>query len=193
MKQVVVISLLVFSSLGIVEAQSVMEPEKDETMTALEEHHISTQNQLAYEQLAIQKWRDMLDYIQLIMDEKLPIEMRQVAYEEVLKVMPAKQMQPKDWLLANELQGFWTTQKILDRIQDQPQKYALAYQNISLFESLQWQKHHKYKGVLTYDQKLKGTKRFQTKRVAFFLTKHTKEFGSIEIEIWQVSFGQILP
>jgi hypothetical protein len=193
MKQVVVISLLVFSSLGIVEAQSVMEPEKDEIMRALEEHHISTKNQLAYEQLAIQKWRDMLDYIQLIMDEKLPIEMRQVAYEEVLKVMPAKQMQPKDWLLANELQGFWTTQKILDRIQDQPQKYALVYQNISLLEPLQWQKHRKYKGVLTYDQRLKGTKRFQTKQVSFYLTKNIKKFGNTEVEIWQVSFGQILP
>lgn len=186
-----ILYLLLILSTNSILAQAVMESPKDETLAALEATNIAKQDRLAYEQLAIQKLRDVLDYIQLVATADLPPEMRQTAKEEVLRQIAANQVQPASWLLLPKSKKKQTTQALLHQLIKTSTNYQLQYQNIQVAVPLQPVSPQKYTGILSYEQKLLGEEAFRKITIEVNLTKTTKVFGTEKMEVWQVSFGMV--
>lgn len=191
MKYIVSIIIVLILNVNYVAAQAVMQPKQDATLSSLEATHISQQDKVAYEKLAIQTFKDVLDYIQLVATVDLPLEMRQAAKDEVLRHIVSHQMQPTSWLLLSKNKKKQTTQKLVEQLIKASNNYQLQYQNIQFVEPLESKSPKKYTGKLTYEQKLSGEKTFRKINITVNLTKVTKVFGTEEIEVWQVHFGEV--
>ena len=178
-------------------------------MNALLNANISTQNLANYEQQAVQKMQDLLDYITIIGSSKYNKNMREVALESVLADFDKKAKINCDWIdqldaatpskehKKGEIPNCQPQKMLKDLLEANHYETQVSYQNVTVSDGLILQLDGTYTGTLQYELafKIKASEQndfrnFLKKlgKMDFVLKRIQKKFGNEKAVVWEVKF-----
>ena len=194
---IVVFLLLVEFTLG----QSIAMP--DNALNDLRSTSLSRANLSVYEEQAVLKLQDVLDYGTIIGSQKYNLELRETALEATLSSFDNAAKLPCAWLLepktkaAKNKEGSCTATQLFQALLEMP-SYELEIwrENIRVEENLRKVSKNIYQGALVYDQQVKTKKNKTTStfkegkkeviRIQFLLKRIDKQFGNTKEVVWEV-------
>lgn len=172
--------------------------QQDLPMTDLRRPQLAARNLAIYEQQAILKLRDVLDYVSLIGSSQYDATMRETATESVDIAFASEALIACDWVLKKEENA--STCELSAILQELLKSHYVSMQieaeNIRIKQALKQQSETEYTGQLAYQQvvsvKQKTTETAQkTKQnivLDFTLKRIVKQFGTEQDEVWEVQF-----
>lgn len=166
---------------------------------ALEADEMTTTNRLAYQQLALDKWKETVEYLQLAMDANKPTSWRMRAAAIARQSLDSSQKYKLDyWLPAvKKSKKNYTSAALLEELVQQQISYTInpEWDKMTLTEPLTRQTPKRYEGKLDYSHVIRTTNQSAQKivqlRISFVLIKAPKQFGSETLDIWQIQFTSI--
>lgn len=195
---IVVFLLLVEFTLG----QSIAMP--DNALQDLKSTHLNRANLSIYEEQAVLKLKDVLDYVTIVGSQKYNRELRETVLETMLSSFDEKAKLSCSWLFENkDHPTLCTPQELFQRLLDKP-SYELEIwtQNIKVKENLRKISEEIYQGELIYEQQVKTKKnnnnntfkegKKETIRIQFLLKRVDKQFGSTKEVVWEIKFMGML-
>jgi hypothetical protein len=200
---IVVFLLLVEFTFG----QSVAMP--DNALEDLRSTNLSRANLSVYEEQAVLKLQDVLDYGTIIGSEKYNFELREAALEATLSSFDKGAKLPCAWLIENKIkaakknQNSCTAEDLFQALLETPAyELEILRENIKVDENLRKISKDTYQGVLVYEQQVKTKKNKTTNgfkegkkeviRIQFLLKRIDKQFGSTKEVVWEVKLLGIL-
>ena len=196
---IVVFLLLVELALG----QSIAMPKN--ALDDLKSTHLSRTNLSVYEEQAVLKWKDVLDYAAIVGSQKYNLELRETALKAMSSSFDKKAKLSCTWLLerkgktTKKSQSLCSAQQLFEILLETP-SYELEVwaKNIEVQETLQKISKATYQGVLVYEQVIKTKKNKTTQtfkaeekrvvRIQFLLKRMDKQFGSTKEVVWEIKF-----
>lgn len=200
------ISLIIVVFLLLAEftfGQSVAFP--DPALEDLKSTNLSRANLSIYEEQAILKWQDVLDYIAIIGSQKYNLELRETALKTTLSNFDVKAKLPCNWLLEPKGKVIrkdptgCASQEVFQALLESP-SYELEVRTgrIKIQQNLRKIAKDIYQGELVYEQEVKTKKNKTTNtfqggkkeliRIQFLLKRMDKQFGSTTEVVWEVKF-----
>jgi len=200
------ISLIIVVFLLLTEftfGQSIAFP--DPALEDLKSTNLSRANLSIYEEQAILKWQDVLDYIAIIGSQKYNLELRETALKTTLSNFDAKAKLPCNWL--SEPKGKvigkhptgCASQEVFQALLERPSyELEVRTKSVKIQQNLHEISKDIYQGELVYEQEIKTKKNKTTNtfqegkteliRVQFLLKRMDKQFGSTTEVVWEVKF-----
>lgn len=196
---IVVFLLLVEFTFG----QSVAIP--DNALEDLRSTNLSRENLSVYEEQAVLKLQDVLDYGIIIGSQKYNLELRETALKATLSSFDKAAKLPCTWLLepktktAKNKATFCTAAQLFEALLDMPSyELEILRENIRIEKKLRKISKHTYQGELIYEQQVKTKKNKTTStfkegkkeviRLQFLLKRIDKQFGSTKEVVWEIKF-----
>jgi hypothetical protein len=206
---IVVFLLLVEVTLG----QSVAMP--DNALQDLKSTHLNRANLSIYEEQAVLKLKDVLDYVTIVGSQKYNRELRETVLETMLSNFDETAKLSCTWLLENKDhpstrdkleagngdkdKNSCTAKELFQGLLDKPSyELEIGAQNIKVEESLRKISKETYQGELVYEQQIKTKKnkntptfkegKQKTIRIQFLLKRIDKQFGSTTEVVWDIKF-----
>lgn len=189
---IVVFLLLVEFTLG----QSIAMP--DNALQDLKSTHLNRANLSIYEEQAVLKMKDVLDYVTIVGSQKYNRELRETVLETMLSSFDEKAKLSCSWLFENkDHPTLCTPQELFQRLLDKPSyELEIGTQNIKVKENLRKISEEIYQGELIYEQQVKTKKnsntfkegKKETIRIQFLLKRVDKQFGSTKEVVWEIKF-----
>lgn len=195
----------------LVVAQAVI-PERDRALADLRSTSLANYQLTNYEQQAVLKLQDVLDYITIVGSHKYNENMRFTALNSVLDNfmtnakagctwLPVKASDDPKTLRRKTLAPKCLVKKQLETLLNNgPYEFQINYTEIRIEKALKRQLDGSYKGQLTYVQAIKtknqnGQLNQQlTERIPvdFVLKRIQKQFGTTTEEVWEIFFVDVL-
>lgn len=197
---IVVFLLLVEFTLG----QSVAMP--DNALQDLKSTHLNRANLSIYEEQAVLKLKDVLDYVTIVGSQKYNLELRETVLETMLSNFDEKAKLSCSWLPSKLEAGkgdkdknSCTAKELFQGLLDKPSyELEIGAQNIKIEENLHKISKETYQGELVYEQQIKTKKNKNTPtfkegkqkiiRIQFLLKRIDKQFGSTKEVVWEIKF-----
>lgn len=204
MKRILSVIIVVFLlAVEFALSQSIALP--DNALEDLRSTNLSQVNLSVYEEQAVLKLQDVLDYVAIIGSEKYNLELREKALETTLSNFDNKAKLPCTWLLENKEktakknQALCTPQQLFQVLLEKP-SYELEVwrENIKVVQNLGKIAEDIYQGELVYEQQIKTKKNKNTTtfkdgekeqiRLQFLLKRIDKQFGKTKEVVWEIKF-----
>ena len=176
---------------------------QDFAMNDLHNVHLNVQNLNTYEEQALLKLKDMLDYLSIIGSGKYNREMRETTLKSVLLNFVDKAELNCNWLI-DDAENTSSELKCLaevllkDFLKADYYDFQMNVKDVRILEKLKKSDNGNYTGRLSFEQsfQLKISARdsnyYQQKTKAFeidfLLLRVNKKFGNEEEEVWEVQF-----
>jgi len=183
---------------------------QDYAMNDLRNANLNSRSLVNYEEQAVQKLQDILDYMTIIGSSKYNESMRKTALESVLNDFDAKakincnwikdldEHQPEKELKKEEVLSC-QPQKILKKLFDANYyEVQIVYEDVSIQNKLQKQVDGNYRGRLEFVQSIQSKKSETDEtflknlkrafQMEFILKRVKKKFGNEKEEVWEVQF-----
>lgn len=175
--------------------------QQDLPMHDLRKLHLAPSNLATYEQQAILKLKDILDYVALIGCQEYETTMRKTVLESVLSTFDPSALAPCDWMLpiskTRHDQATCTLSEVLNQLfATKYNSLQMDYQNIVIRTPLKQDTPDRYLGQLMYQQvvRFKTTSNAvaketrQTIVLDVALNRAVKHFGMEQEKIWEIQF-----
>lgn len=201
----IICSLLCWGAIAIGQAAY----HTDYALEDLRSNELNSNNIAIYEQQAIFKLQDVLDYVRLIGSGQFNLALRNTALESILVNFDHNATVFCDWINSstskNKQKKKANTncfpQKMLRKLFQQPYySIQVNYQQIKISKPLQKLSNGSYQGQLSYQQQLttKTSKTAKTIKntpsiifIDFLLKRVSKKFGRTTEKIWEIKFINI--
>ena len=190
---IIVILMLLHATVGW--TQSI---QQDLPMTDLRRPQLAARNLAIYEQQAILKLRDVLDYVSLIGSSQYDATMRATATESVEAAFDGEALIACNWVLTTEKEGATCslTTLLQTLLNKAPAILQIEAKNIRIKQGLKQQSETEYTGQLIYQQLVSvqktptetAQKTKQNIILDFTLKRIVKQFGTDQDEVWEVQF-----
>jgi hypothetical protein len=183
--------------------QSVAMP--DNALKDLKSTNLNRANLSIYEEQAVLKLKDVLDYVTIVGSQKYNLELRETVLKTMLSSFDEKATLSCTWLfekkekIAKKNQNLCTPKELFQVLLESP-SYELEIwtENIRVQQSLRKISKETYQGELVYEQQVKTKKNKNTHtfkegkkeviRLQFLLKRIDKQFGSTKEVVWEVKF-----
>jgi len=195
----------------VARAQSAM-PAPDKALNDLRSTSLAKRQLMNYEQQAVLKLQDALDYITIVGSHKYNKTMRSTALKSVVDKFVVDAQGACEWLRIKESTAPKTLRKkekkstclIADKLQElldnAPYDLQLNYTELRIEKALKRQLDGSYNGQLSYIQAIKTKNKVGDQHqqlaeripVDFVLKRVKKQFGSTIEEVWEVFFVEVL-
>jgi hypothetical protein len=196
---IVIFLLLTEFTLG----QSVAMP--NNAFDDLRSTNLNRENLSVYEEQAVLKLQDVLDYGMIIGSQKYNLELRETALEATLSSFDKAAKLPCTWLLEPKTKtvknknASCTAAQLFQALLEMPSyELEILRENIRIEEKLRKISKNTYQGELIYEQQVKTKKNKTTStfkegkkeviRIQFLLKRIDKQFGSTKEVVWEVKF-----
>lgn len=152
-----------------------------------------TQPQLKrYEEQALFKLQDVLEYAQILTDLRFDIQMRQAARTVILEAFIPYAELPCEWLMGASSQVVSApcpASDVLNKlIANAGNNDRFQFQGIAVSEAPVLQSDDLYHGVLTYQVNHEVSQQSIVYEVQYQLKRQPKQFGNAETMVWEVRF-----
>ena len=193
---IVLIGATVFSF-----GQSVAVP--DHALSDLKSVQLERENLAIYEEQAVLKLQDVLDYIEIISSSQYNLELRKAAMEAALSNFDANASLSCNWLsnaTSIEPQKCVPQRLLSDLLKQAPYELKVGSRKVKIQQKLHPLSRETYQGELAYYQQIqikkKGATQFKKEkevlvRIKFLLKRVTKQFGRTNETVWEVKFLEI--
>jgi hypothetical protein len=176
---------------------------QDFAMNDLHNVHLNVQNLNTYEEQAVLKLKDMLDYLSIIGSGKYNREMRETTLKSVLLNFEAKAELNCNWLIDNaentskELKC--PAEKLLkDFLKKDYYDFLMNVKDVRILDKLKKLENGNYSGRISFEQgiqikksaSVRNYKEYNVKSFVmdFMLVRVRKNFGKEVEEVWEVQF-----
>lgn len=194
---IVVFLLLIEVTLG----QSVAMP--DHALEDLRSTNLSRANLSVYEEQAVLKLQDVLDYGTIIGSQKYNLELRETALEATLSFFDKAAKLPCAWLsekkenVRKNNKNWCTPAQLFQALLERPSyELEIGRKNIHVQENLRKISKNSYQGTLVYEQEIKTKKNKNTNafkedkteviHIQFVLKRMDKQFGNTKEVVWEI-------
>lgn len=202
-----VIMVVFLLSVKFALAQSIALP--DLALQDLKSDNLSRANLSIYEEQAVLKWQDVLDYLAIVGSQKYNLELRETALEAILSNFDKNAKLPCTWLTeikakeSKKGQTLCAAVQLFEGLLKMPSyELELWAENIKVEEALRKMSEDIYQGELVYEQQVK-TKKSKTNdafkegtkervRIQFLLKRIHKQFGKTKEVVWEIKFLGVL-
>lgn len=201
MSKIIGVIIVVFLFLGeLAFGQSVAMP--DNALEDLKSNSLNRANLSIYEEQAVLKLKDVLDYAAIVGSQKYNLELRETALKTMLSNFDKKAKLPCNWLLENKVRKDKMScipKELFQELLEKP-AYELEIwtQNIRVNQNLSKISKDIYQGELSYQQQIKTKKNKTTHsfkegkqeqvRIQFLLKRVDKQFGKTKEVVWEIKF-----
>jgi len=187
--------------------QSVALP--DNALADLKSTSLNRTNLSVYEDQAVLKFQDLLDYVAIVGSQKYNLELRETALKTILSNFDEDAKLSCTWLLKNQekmakkSQIFCNSEELLQALLEKPfYELELWRENMKVQKKLNKIANDTYQGELVYEQEIKSkqnktvdTFKEGTKKVIhiqFLLKRIDKQFGKMNEVVWEIKFLGII-
>lgn len=174
----------------------------DNALTDLKTNHLSAKNLSIYEEQAILKLKDVLDYASIVGSPKYNLELREVALDAVLLSFDENARLSCSWLLVGEKNttsknsSSCTPKEVLGQLLKAQSfdEFFVSGKNIAVKKKLRQLSEDTYQGQLVYQQEFRKKdlngktvqEKVNTIRIEYLLKRVDKQFGSTSTMVWEV-------
>lgn len=164
--------------------------ESDDANYGLSGNALSKENLEAFEERAIQKLMDFIDYGQIIANEEYEYSFREEAVSQAIILFSSENSLISSNLIVNDSNLRWTVEELLKVIKISPETiYLDKISEIEVVKGLSEVNAGLYKGLLR--AKTQSYRDVPFVDCVIVLKKTTKQFGSEKQEIWEVKLDGI--
>lgn len=202
-----VIMVVFLLSVKFALAQSIALP--DLALQDLKSDNLSRANLSIYEEQAVLKWQDVLDYLAIVGSQKYNLELRETALEAILSNFDKNAKLPCTWLIepkekaAKNKQELCRAQDVFQELLKRPSyELELRIEGIKVQQNLHKISKDTYQGELVYQQQVKTKKNKNIEtfkegkeeqiRIQFLLKRMDKQFGTTTEVVWEIKFLGVL-
>lgn len=198
---IVIVAFLLFVEFTF--GQSVAMP--DHALADLKSTNLNRANLSIYEEQAVLKLKDVLDYGTIVGSQKYNLELRETVMETMLSSFDETAKLSCTWLLGNKEKTDKKNQRLcspkeLFQVLLEKSSYELEIwtKNINVQQNLRKISKEIYQGELVYEQQVKTKKNkssstFKERKkevihIQFLLKRVDKQFGSTKEVVWEIKF-----
>lgn len=160
-----------------------------------ESDSLSAKSIQAFEQRAVQKLKDVSDYIGILSNSSLDLSFRKQARRMMLEgfINPHTEVFFST-LPDNQLVNFTITQFADSLLANRYSNLKIEVENPQITQPLRFQKEQIYVGRIAFDLKItqgNQTLTLQPMKATVYLLKREKSFGAYSTEVWEVFLGDV--